>query len=71
MTFEEILKSDKPMLRPQDVAKVLGCHPQAINVLARTGRLPFPFIRSGNRTKIPREAFIAWMRGGKEMKPWA
>lgn len=67
MTWEEILKSDKPMLRPQDVAKVIGCHPQAISLLAKTDRLPFPCLRVGNRTKIPREAFIQWMRGGR---PW-
>ena len=64
MTIDEIERSDKPMLRPQDVAPVIGCHPQAINEMAKRNRLPFPFIRSGNRTKIPREGFLRWMRGG-------
>lgn len=56
------------MLRPQDIAPVMGCHPQVINILARQERLPFPYLRSGNRTKIPREGFIAWMRGGAVYK---
>lgn len=64
MTWEQILKSDKPMLTPRDVAGVMGCHPQAINELAKVDRLPFAFMRSGNRTKIPRLAFIAWVQGG-------
>ncbi len=68
MTWEQILKSDKTMLRPQDIAPVMGCHPQVINILARQERLPFPYLRSGNRTKIPREGFIAWMRGGAVYK---
>lgn len=70
MTWEQILKSEDPILRPQDVAPIMGCHPQVINELAKRDKLPFPFIRSGNRTKIPREGFIAWMRGGHN-GPWA
>ena len=68
MTLEQIRTSDKPVLRPQDVAQVMGCHPQVINLLAREDRLPFPYFRSGNRTKIPREAFIAWMTGQTERR---
>ena len=64
MTWEQIQKSEKPMLSPRDISPVIGCHPQVINLLAKSDRLPFPFIRSGNRTKIPRDAFIAWMKGG-------
>ena len=64
MTWKQILESEKPILSPQDVAAVMGCHPQVINLLAKRDQLPFPFFRSGNRTKIPREGFIAWMRGG-------
>lgn len=65
MTWKEILESDKPMLTPADIAPVMGVQQQAINELAKRDRLPFPFLRSGNRTKIPREGFIAWMRGGR------
>lgn len=64
MTWEQILSSNKPILKPQEISGVMGCHPQVINLLAKQNRLPFPFFRSGNRTKIPREGFIAWMKGG-------
>ena len=63
MTLQEIRDSDKVYLIPADVAAVFGCHPYAISVGARDGTLPFPFLRSGNRTKIPRLAFLAWMDG--------
>ena len=66
MTWQQILRSDKPILTPQDISKVMGCHPQEINRQARLGILPFPCFRSGNRTKIPREGFIAWMRGSTD-----
>ena len=63
MTLTEMRQSDVPCLRPADVAEVLGCHPYAISLRAKNGTLPFPFFRSGNRTKIPRTAFLAWMDG--------
>lgn len=65
MTWDEILTSDKPILRPADIAPVMGVQQQAINEMAKRKMLPFPYIRSGNRTKIPREGFINWMQGGK------
>jgi len=63
MTFEQIRTSDKPVLKPADVAEVLGCHPYAVNIRAKDGSLPFPHFMSGSRVKIPREGFIAWMEG--------
>lgn len=63
MTLAEIKASDKAMLTPADIAPVLGVHPQAINILAERKQLPFPFFRSGNRTKIPREGFLNWNAG--------
>ena len=66
MTLEEIRRSDKDLLIPADVAEVLGCHPFTVSVKAKDGTLPFPFFRSGNRTKIPREAFLKWIQGGAE-----
>ncbi|MBR4457615.1 MAG: helix-turn-helix domain-containing protein [Clostridia bacterium] len=65
MTLEEIRRSEAVMLLPKDVAPVLGMHPYSISLLAKQGRLPFPYIRSGNRTKIPREAFLEWLRTGR------
>lgn len=65
MTLAEIKTSDKDVLTPADIAPVLGMHPQAINILAERGRLPFPALRSGNRTKIPREGFLNWWTGAQ------
>ena len=61
MTLEEMKRSDKVMLVPKDVAEVLQCDPYSVSLMARDGKLPFPYLRSGNRTKIPRKAFLAWM----------
>lgn len=60
-TLDEVRKSDKPFLIPDDIAPILGCHPQAIREEARDRRLPFPVILIGNRTKIPRLPFIEFM----------
>jgi hypothetical protein len=56
-------RSTKPMLTPADVAEVLGCHPYAVCLRSKEGTLPFASFRSGCRTKIPREAFLAWIEG--------
>ena len=63
MTFHEVKESNKAFLIPAEVASVLKCHPHAIRIDAKNGTLPFPYIRIGNRVKIPREGFIAWMKG--------
>ena len=63
MTLEEMRTSDVACLRPADVAEVLGCHPYAISLGAKDGTLPFPYFRSGNRTKIPRNGFLNWIDG--------
>ena len=63
MTIQEIQKSERPFLRPVDVAEVLGCDPQCIRILARTDRdrLGFPVCVIGTRTKIPRIPFLRFM----------
>ena len=63
MTLSDIKASDKVMLTPRDVAPVLGCDPYTISLTARDmpERLGFPVMRSGNRTKIPRKAFLKWL----------
>lgn len=63
-SMEEIKASGAEMLRPCDVAGVLHVMPYAINLMVRDGVCPFPHIKSGNRVKIPREAFIRWFYGG-------
>ena len=69
MTLEEIRLSDKEMLTPADIAPVLGCDKYAICVQVREDKakginsFPFPTIRVGTRTKIPRRAFLKAMEG--------
>lgn len=63
MTLQQIINSEKDFLTPAEVAGVLGCNPYVISLRAKEGTLPFPFFRSGSRTKIPRLGFIRWMRG--------
>ena len=70
MTLQEIKDTDKAMLTPADVAPVLNCDPHGIRVMARDcpWRLGFPVVRVGNRTKIPRAAFLEYIgeKQGKE-----
>lgn len=69
MTLDEIRKSDKEMLTPADIAPLLGVDKYSISVQVKedkqNGRnsFPFPTIRIGTRTKIPRRAFIKAMEG--------
>ena len=67
MTRKEILTSDKDMLTPYDIAPILRANPATLRMTARDfpERVKFPFMFSGNRMKIPRIGFIAWM-GWKE-----
>lgn len=63
MTVEEIMSSDKAFLSPTDIAPVLGCGPYSISLAARDHpeALGFPVTRVGNRTKIPRLAFLRFI----------
>lgn len=65
MTLEEIEAMDKGCISSNVAASYLGCAPYAITLMARDcpEKLPFPTFRSGNRTKIPRLAFIRWAKG--------
>ena len=66
MTFDEILKCDKPFLTPSDVAEVLGCKPYSVNTQAKADitKLGFPASLIGTRVRIPRIGFINWITGG-------
>lgn len=69
MTLEEIKAMDREMLTPAIVAKVIGCDPYGITLQARQcpEALGFPVVVIGNRTKIPRRAFIKFMEGELEV----
>lgn len=65
MTLDEIAASDKLTLNVNDVCKVLGCAPHALHMQAMSApeRLGFPVICIGNRVRIPRLPFLAFLRG--------
>ncbi|MDD3231266.1 MAG: hypothetical protein PHE09_18940 [Oscillospiraceae bacterium] len=67
MNKAQIINSDKDLLIPTDISDVLHCDPELIRISARDNALPFPFIRLGSRTKIPRVPFIQFM-GWKSLK---
>ena len=65
MTLKELAALDVEMLTPTFVAEMTGLNPQTIRTAARTNprALPFPTLVIGNRVKIPKAAFVRWMRG--------
>ena len=65
MTLKEITNSKKDTLTAADIAPVIGCDQQSIRLQAREcpEKLGFPVICTGTRVRIPREAFIRFMRG--------
>lgn len=67
MTIEDIKMLDKQVLSPADVAPLLKCDPGMIRWQAEHDptKLGFPCSRIGTRTKIPKDAFVAWFIGDK------
>ena len=68
LTLEQVEKIPREFLIPKEVAQVLGCYAYGITLLARQDpkALGFPVIVIGNRTKIPKRAFINYMIGHPE-----
>jgi hypothetical protein len=64
-TLKDIEAIPKDFLTPADVAGYLGCNPNSIRVQAHQDKsqLGFPVIVAGTRIKIPKTAFIHFMRG--------
>lgn len=69
LKLDELEKLDKEFLIPKDVAAILGVDPYNINIQAKqdikngVNSLGFPVIVIGSRVKIPKRAFIKFMRG--------
>lgn len=63
-TLEEIEAIDKEMLTPADVATYLGSTQNTINNSAEKKLLPWAY-KLGNRTMIPKAAFIHCHRFGR------
>ena len=68
MTLAELEALDTEMLTPAQAAAVTGFSPQTIRTAARDApwQLPFPVMRVGSRTKIPKAALLAFMRRGSK-----
>lgn len=67
MTLQQIESDTREILIPADIAPILECDPHDIRVAAhqRPELLGFPVILIGNRVKIPRLAFLNFMKGTK------
>jgi len=65
VTLDEIKNLPREFLRPADIAPILGCTPYSINVQVQKdpSKLGFPVIVIGSRVKIPKLAFIKFMKG--------
>lgn len=61
MTIDEARHSSKVFLDAADVAPILESDPHAVRLSARAGTLGFPVTLIGNRVKIPRLAFLAFL----------
>ncbi len=67
MTLDDIEALDKQFLVPADVAPCLGVDPYSINLQAHKdpSKLGFPVVIIGTRVKIPKQAFLKYMKGEK------
>ena len=63
MTIDDLRNSTKDFLSPTEVGNILHSDPQSIRVTARQRPelIGYPFTFSGNRMKIPRIGFLAWL----------
>lgn len=68
MTLNDIEKMDKELLTVSDVKKVLGMTDATIRNAAREApdKLGFPVIVAGHQVRIPRRAFIRFMKGASK-----
>jgi hypothetical protein len=72
-TLEEIEAAPKALLAPGDISEYLQIDAQAFRIQARedkknrTDSFGFPVIVIGNRVKIPKEPFVKFMKGEKQM----
>lgn len=67
MDISEIERSAKQVLTPADIAPVLGVNPQSLRMQAQKDvrQLGFPAAVIGTRVIIPRDGFLAWMKGAQ------
>lgn len=68
MTLQQIESDTREILIPADIAPILECDPHDIRVAAhqKPELLGFPVVLIGNRVKIPRLAFLKFMKGEQQ-----
>lgn len=66
-SLKEISALPREWLTCEQVSGVLNCNPYALHIQAvkDQSKLGFPVVVIGNRVKIPKDAFVAFMRGEK------
>lgn len=66
MTLQEMRESTKEFLTPEDVAGFIGCMAYSITAQAKDDPMCLGFAVSviGTRVRIPRRAFLHWLRFG-------
>ena len=66
MTLEDVKAMPAEMLTTDTVGKILGMDPSRVAFYAERGDFKgmFPCLKSGNRWKFPKAAFVRWMEGG-------
>lgn len=71
MTLAEIEKLTSETLTCKQVAAVLGCGETYLHtqIIEDQSKVQFPTIVYGTRVKIPRMAFIKYMRGEMNVNP--
>lgn len=67
-TLEDLRKIPKECLTSVQVSSVLGCTSRHFSTIAKTDpqSLGFPVVIIGKRVKIPKDAFLEFMSGGKK-----
>ena len=68
LTLEDVEQIRSEFITPDVAARVIGCNPTYIRVLAHQHpeQLGFPVFIVGSRVKIPRRQFIRWILGQPE-----
>jgi hypothetical protein len=66
MTLQDAKEMTTTTINAEAAGAILGASPQAIRIQARTApeKLGFPVVVIGQRVKIPRLPFIAFVEGG-------
>ena len=55
---------DKQVYSPEEVARLLGLHPNSVYMLLKSGELPG--VKAGRKWLISKRRFETWLHGGSE-----